>query len=371
MKPVAQPTAGAVHDELQAVVLAQDRFIGHAAAVGVVQAPVPLQLLGGVSMSFEHIAPGQVDVTPAAVTLQAVGPFPVPLHVPSFPQGGAGVQRVSAPFAVMLPHVPLARPVRAMLHAWQVLPQATLQQNPSIQFPPLHCPLMVQACPTGVSVQVPAVVSQALPFAQSVSTVQAVLHDMVVLLQLKGPHEVVLPATQAPALQVPAVVCMNDMPLPEHEAAPHETGVGVGQVSVPLQVAAGTMDEPMHVATLQVVVLPFLAQAPPAAHAPVLPHVFAAAAGHSGSTVPVVTDVQVPVEPDRLQAWQAPVQALLQQTPSTQFAAVLTQSDEVLHMAPMACFVPHTCVTVLQGVPVAQSLSVSHVVRHWVAFKHL
>jgi hypothetical protein len=64
------------------------------------------------------------------------------------------------------------------------------------------------------------------------------------------------------------------------------------------------------------------------------------------------------------------VQAVLQHTPSTQLAAPLTQSALLLHMAPWACLVPHTCVTVLQVTP-AQSLSVSQVVRHWVAFRHL
>jgi hypothetical protein len=34
--------------------------------------------------------------------------------------------------------------------------------------------------------------------------------------------------------------------------------------------------------------------------------------------MPSAIDVQVPTEPDRLQAWQVPVQAVAQQTPSTQ-----------------------------------------------------
>jgi len=158
--------------------------------------------------------------------------------------------------------------------------------------------------------------------------------------------------------------------LPEHMAAPHDIADGVGQVSVPLQVAAGISDEPMHIAALQVVVLPFLAQVPPAAQAPVLPQVFAAAAGHSGSTVPVVTDVQVPIEPDRLQAWQAPAQVLLQQTPSTQLGAVGPQSELLSHCSPLPRTSPHLFVAVLQGTP-AQSASFVQLVRHCVPLRHL
>jgi hypothetical protein len=349
-------------------------LFGHAAATGVVQAPIPSQVLAGVSMSLMQEAPGQVEAVPAAVSLQAVGPVPVPLHVPSLPHGGAATQRESAPLAGMVPQVPLARPVRAMLQAWQVLPHATLQQKPSTQLPPLHCAPMVHAWPTGVSVQVPAVTSHALPLTQSPSAAQVVLHDIVVVLQFRVPHDVVVPAVQVAVmlLQVPAVVCMKDIPLPVQEAAPQEAGVGVGQVSVPLQVAAGITDvKSVEQAALRhVCVLPHFAHTPPAAHAPVLPQFMPLAAGHVPSTFPAASAVHVPIEPARLQAWQVPEQALLQHTPSTQLAAVETQSAALLHMAPCACFVPHTWVTVLQVTP-AQSPSLSQVVRHWVAFRHL
>lgn len=145
----------------------------------------------------------------------------------------------------------------------------------------------------------------------------------------------------------------------------------VGQLSVPLQKAARiTLDEPIHIAPLHIVELPLLAHTPPGAQLPVFPQVPAGAAGQVPSTVPEVTDVQVPAEPIRLHDWQVPEQALLQQTPSTQFAAVETQSAALLHIAPCGCLVPQTCVTVLQVTP-AQSLSVSQEVRHCVAFRHL
>jgi hypothetical protein len=117
------------------VASAQDRCMGQGAAVGVVHAPMPLQVLAGVSMSAVQEAPGQVAGVPAVTSLQA----PAPSHVPLLPQGGAGVQRVSAPFGEMREQVPLACPVRAMLQAMQVAPQAVLQQKLSTHLPPLHC----------------------------------------------------------------------------------------------------------------------------------------------------------------------------------------------------------------------------------------
>ena len=168
------------------------------------------------------------------------------------------------------------------------------------------------------------------------------------------------------ALHVPAGVKM----LPEHEAAPQDMGVGVGQTSDDaLHVAAGTKDAPMHIAPAQTVPV-FFAHKPPDAHKPVLPQFMPVAAGQRESVLPAVLAVHMPSDPERLQAMQAPVHAVLQHTPSTQLAAPLTQSALVLHMAPWACFVPQTCVTVLQVTP-AQSVSVSQVVRHCVAFRHL
>jgi len=149
---------------------------------------------------------------------------------------------------------------------------------------------------------------------------------------------VVVEQVAVAALHVPAGV----KTLPAHEAVPHDMVAAIGQLSVPLQKEARTtLEEPMHIAPLHMVVLPFLAQTPPEAQAPVLPQLPAGAAVHIASMVPAVTDVQVPAEPNRVQDWQAPEQALLQQTPSTQLAAVDTQSAALLHIAPWACFVPH------------------------------
>jgi hypothetical protein len=53
---------------------------------------------------------------------------------------------------------------------------------------------------------------------------------------------------------------------------------------------------------------------------PFVPQVLASLVGHWLSAVPFATLEQVPAEPFRLQAWQAPVQADVQQTPWAQYA---------------------------------------------------
>lgn len=79
------------------------------------------------------------------------------------------------------------------------------------------------------------------------------------------------------------------------------------------------------VAAVQVVVAPTFAQAPcpavvPAVHEPVLVRQTFVALGVVGqrASAPLVTAMQVPRLPVTLQAWQAPLHALVQQTPSTQ-----------------------------------------------------
>ncbi len=64
------------------------------------------------------------------------------------------------------------------------------------------------------------------------------------------------------------------------------------------------------------------------------------------------------------------MQAVWQQTPSTQLGAVAPQSEAMRQAAPGACLFPHICVNVLQGTP-TQSVSAVQLVRHWVAFRHL
>lgn len=192
------------------------------------------------------------------------------------------------------------------------------------------------------------------------------LHNMVVALHVNVPQELIAPAAQTPApLQVPAVVCTRVIEL--HIGAPHAMAAGAaGQEPVPLQVVAAIDDE---VSALQDAVrqtLPlFSAHAPLAAHSPLFPQPVAlVSAVHDPSLVPTGTLVQNPLVVGRLQAWQAPAQVVLQQTPSTQLGAELPQSEELLHIAPCAWVVPHWLVTVLQITPAMQSLLEAQVFPH-------
>jgi hypothetical protein len=127
---------------------------------------------------------------------------------------------------------------------------------------------------------------------QSVSTVHIVRQTLP--LQAKLPQEVVAPGMQAPApSQLPAAV----MPLP-----------GDVQEAVRQDMLAPTFTHPL------------------APHEPVLVrHPFGVVA-HMASG-PEVTSVQTPfMAPPRLQAWQAILQAVLQQTPSTQWFDVQSGS---------------------------------------------
>jgi hypothetical protein len=81
-------------------------------------------------------------------------------------------------------------------------------------------------------------------------------------------------------------------------------------------------------------------QAPPT-QKPVLPHAPFAPHFPFGSTAPLVTGLQVPL-PARLQAWQVPHMAVVQQTPSRQLP--LTHSLPAvlpLQVVPLAFFATH------------------------------
>jgi len=81
---------------------------------------------------------------------------------------------------VTLAHRPSAAPVFAFEHAWQVLPHALEQQNPSTQLPPEHSALAAQTAPWAFCAwHTPAL--QKLPAWQSAMVAQVVL-------QLDAPH---------------------------------------------------------------------------------------------------------------------------------------------------------------------------------------
>jgi len=99
----------------------------------------------------------------------------------------------------------------------------------------------------------------------------------------------------------------------EHELEPGFTHLPEpSQVDLPVNVVV-----PLgQVASAQVVPLEYFWQAP-AWHLPLLPQLAApwSLQMPAGSELPVATFVHAPRLPDRLHAWQAPLQAALQQTP--------------------------------------------------------
>jgi hypothetical protein len=72
---------------------------------------------------------------PHAVPVTSVVQRPAPLQVVAPEHSLSG----SAPLGISV-HVPFAPPLFALLHAWQRLPHALLQQKPSAQWPDRHSP---------------------------------------------------------------------------------------------------------------------------------------------------------------------------------------------------------------------------------------
>lgn len=185
--------------------------------------------------------------------------------------------------------------------------------------------------------------------------------------QVAQPMQVVgIGVVQVPPVQVLAGVNTSPAAVTTHDAAGQAMLAGTAQTPMPLQNPAGILERPsvLHVATAQDVSEPTLAHAPPAAQYPVyvMQVGVAGVVGHSsGSAVPALTAEQVPSWPLLLQAMQVPVQAELQQTPSTQFPD--RQSVPTMHAKPSPSFSPHWLVFRLQVTP-TQSLSPVHVVAH-------
>ena len=152
------------------------------------QLPAPSQAPTGVEVDPLHEAVPQL--VPSGVDRQA----PLPLQVPSKPQGGAGRQPPCgsiAPTATGL-HVP-ADP--ATLHDVQVPQLAVEQQTPSTQLPRSHSEGAAQIWPRRFLPHEPAL--QNMPATQSASTPQAA--RQVVPLQVYGAHDWVLAGWHMPA----------------------------------------------------------------------------------------------------------------------------------------------------------------------------
>jgi hypothetical protein len=149
----------------------------------------------------------------------------------------------------------------------------------------MHWVLLLQVPPFGSRPHEPP--TQVAGGVHWVSAVQMLVQDSAVVSHRPGAHEAVAGVTQVPA--------------PSHLA----TGFcvpAVGQLAAAHWLLAG------HFAHC------------PAVHAPVVPQLDTGWTAHRpcGST-PLAMLLQVPTEPARLQAWQAPVQTELQQIPDTQW----------------------------------------------------
>jgi hypothetical protein len=75
------------------------------------------------------------EAVPQLTEVEACVQAPAPLHTPVLPQGGLGVQPLSAVPAATLAHDPALAPT---LQAWQVAHAPTPQQTPSVQNPEPH-----------------------------------------------------------------------------------------------------------------------------------------------------------------------------------------------------------------------------------------
>jgi hypothetical protein len=107
--------------------------------------------------------------------------------------------------------------------------------------------------------------------------------------------------------------------VPSQRPGAHETVAGLTHVPAPSHFEAGFWVEALgQVAAAHWLLAGHLAHWP-ALQVPIVPQLDAGCAGQRPSgSAPLVTLLQVPSEPGRLQAWQAAVQAELQQVPDTQ-----------------------------------------------------
>jgi len=133
-------------------------------------------------------------------------------------------------------------------------------------------------------------------------------------------------ATQLPALQNPLLQSASEVqlvlqlaPVALHWYTPQELGAPATQAPAPLQAGTGSSVPLAQAATPQAVPVAHLRQAPAPSQVPSFPQEVAVSAVQSLRTsVPDTAGVHWPSVPTPPQVMQAPVQALSQQTPSTQ-----------------------------------------------------
>jgi hypothetical protein len=242
---------------------------------GAGQEPAPSQLAAAVAVPDAQLA-ARHEVEDDA-TAQAP-----PAHSPVLPQGGALPQRASATPSITGAQVPSGAPVLAFEQAVQVPVQALLQQTPSTQAPLAHC---------APSVHPPPVTVRQMP-----------------------PTHWAFAAQSAPVVQV-----VEQASEPQMNGA-QTTGGGVTQEPLPLQTVAGCATPPEHEGPApQLVPAGATWHWPAPLQVPSLPQ--GGLAVQRPSAPPLTTAAQVPSGcPVRalVQALHAVLQALLQQTPSTQ-----------------------------------------------------
>ena len=172
------------------------------------------------------------------------------------------------------------------LQLTQAPPHATLQQTPSAQNPEAHWAPVVQTAPWGLGPQLPE--THLTPETQSASDRQSAKHAPALASQPKGAQIVCGPGWQ--------------LPCPSHTSPP---------------VTAA----PWQVPGLHTIPAGYCRQLPCPSQVPSRPHVATSDLGHvaaEGGGLPAGTKLQTPGAPGMLQALHASVQAVSQQTPSTQ-----------------------------------------------------
>ena len=195
--------------------------------------------------------------------------------------------------------------------------QLLLQQTPSAHCPEAHCPCIVQAAPFGLRPQLPA--THLVLGAQSESEAQVTTQALVLPSQLNGAQMI-----DAPEVQFP----------------------------VPSQTRMPPTAEPLQVPGWQTVPSSYERQPPLPSQVPSSPQDEVGPWGQTLATLgatPAATNEQMPGAEGVLQDLQLSVQALLQQTPSTQ--KLLVQSVSQPQAAPLVLRAPASPHDLLSGPP--------------------
>lgn len=184
-------------------------------------------------------------------------------------------------FAGTLRHIPS---LAATAHDRHVPVHVVEQHLPCAQMSELHSALAPQLAPIGFLPQLPPM--QVLGARQSASVEQLVRQETPPAAHMYGVHELLVAPAHAPVLsQVPAAVSVEPVQPPASQMTP----------------------------------APNRAHWPVPSHTPVRPHMAAVSVGQRlPGFDPAADGRQVPSTPGDTQVKQASVQALLQQTPSTQ-----------------------------------------------------